>query len=339
MDDESFDALPPYPGMAFPNLATPGVPVDLEPVGGPPGPAPARVRGRLLAAALGAGAVVLLGGAFLLGRGTAHTSGSGNATATALSALVSATPVPGGGGCVAGTPRRAVAGTLQSVSGTTLTVTGPRGAPVTVMTDSQTKVTKVVKAAASDVTVGATVAVHGTAGTAAGTAGTAGTAGGTAAIAADQVAVLPAGGPGLPAVGPRAGAGAGRGVAAGLAVGTVKSVTSSGFTVTMGTTTVDVTTTSNTVYSKTVPAGVGDLTVGQPVVAAGTPNSDGSITATTIGQANSGLPFGRLPGLGFGPGFGPGSGSGHGLGPVFGPGGPRSGAATAPSTTVPSRSP
>ncbi len=229
--------------------------------------------------------MVLAAGAFLLGRGSVHTARSSLPTATALSALnsaASATTGPANAACVG--PRRAAGGTLKSVNGSTLTVTTPRGGDVTVKTDSGTKVTRIVKGALNDVTAGAVVAVHGT-------------ANGTAGIAAEQVAVLPAktpapAGKGPMAYGPKA-------QAAGFALGTVQSVSASGFTVSSGGSTITVTTSSSTAFSKTVQAGVSDLVTGQPIAVGGTPNSDGSITASTIQQAEPGVASGKLPGIGF----------------------------------------
>jgi hypothetical protein len=319
MDDTfDYDALPPYPGVPFPSAAMPSAAAVTAP-GQPPtgsGTSPPR---RWLPTALGAGAVVLAAGAFLLGRGSAPRSPSTLPTATALSALTSATAAPATAAC--GTPRGVTAGTLKSVSGSTLTVTTPKGTPVTVKTDSNTKVTKVVSGSLADVTTGATVAVHGA-------------ANGTSALTADQVAVLPAtglkpltAGPAGPA-GPASpggpgGRGAPRALAAGLAVGTVQSVSSSGFTVTSGGTTITVTTSSSTTFSKTMSAAVSDLTVGQPIAVGGTANSDGSVTAVTIEQAGTGTGLGRFPGFGIGPRPGPG----------------RLQRPVAPGTTLPSGSP
>jgi hypothetical protein len=238
---------------------------------------------------------------------------------------------PGGATCAV--PRRATIGTLKSVSGGTLTVAPPKGNPVTVKTDSATKVTKVVSAALSDVTVGSVVTVRGTpaaangssgaggaagaagAGNAAGSAGSSGAAGtggpaGAVTVAASQVVVLPAGlnlpMPGaahsVPARGPgfRPGGPAFRPGGPGLVAGTVKSVAGATFTIVEGTRVVTVTTTSATTFRTTVAAAVGDLTVGQPVAVGGVANSDGSITAATIEQGATELP-GIMPG--FGPGF------------------------------------
>jgi hypothetical protein len=240
--------------------------------------------------------VVLAAGAFLLGRGTAHQtpSSSSISTATALSALSSATTPPTNTAC--GGPRSAVGGTLKSVSGSTLTVTDRSGASKTVKTDSNTKITKVVKGSLADVKAGAIVTVHGT-------------ASGTTGIAADQVAILPAGTT-LPSKLPSAGNFGPKAQTAGIAIGTVQNVTATSFTVSSGGTTITVTTSGSTAFSKTVSATVGQLTVGQPIAVRGTPNSDGSITATEITQADSGVAGGKLPGFGFGPGprgRGPGS--------------------------------
>lgn len=299
--DDSFDALPPYPGVPFPT--SPNFPPPASPPALPP--PPSRPSRRWLAPALGGGAVLLAVGAFLLGHSTSRAPGpSATASASASLADLVAAPVAGGNPTCDG-PKRVAGGTLKSVNGSTLTVTGPKGESVTVRTDSNTKVTKVVTGALGDVTTGATVAVH----------GTASPAKGTASIAADHVAIVPAGiVPGVrpnvlkPGTGPAAGFGA-KAAAAGVAFGTVQSVTSSGFTVLSGGTTVTVVTSSMTVFSKTTPATVGDLTVGQPIAIAGTPNSDGTITAAQIEQAAAGVGLGKLPV--FGParrGLGPKSG-------------------------------
>jgi hypothetical protein len=232
---------------------------------------------------------VLAAGAFLLGRGTAHSAPSTStiSTATALSALSSATTPPTNTAC-AGPRGAGDGGTLKSVSGNTLTITNPSGASKTVKTDSNTKITKVVKGSLADVKAGAVVTVHGT-------------ASGTTGIAADQVAILPSG-TALPGKTPPGGTFGPKAQTAGIAIGTVQNVTGTSFTVSSGGTTITVTTSGSTAFSKTVTATVGQLTVGQPISVKGTPNSDGSITATQIVQADPGVAGGKLPGFGFGPG-------------------------------------
>jgi hypothetical protein len=239
---------------------------------------------------MGGGAVLLAVAAFLLGHSTARASSS-PADATTLSALSSATTATTNAPC-AGGPHQGTAGTLKSKSGTTLTVTTPKGTDVTVKTDGNTKVTKVVTAALGDVAKGTVVAVHGT-------------ANGTT-IAADHVGILPAAaanpsGPGPGGAPPGAGRPFGpKAQAAGVALGTVQSVTSSGFTLSSGGTTITVTTSSSTVFAKTVTATVNDLVTGQPIAVAGTPNSDGSITAASVAQSTIAGGLGKLPGFGFG---------------------------------------
>jgi hypothetical protein len=363
---DSFDDLPPYPGVPFsatpaptPDTPTPATPTPAATGAGGPAlepPSSSGVSRRWLGVALGAGAVVLAAGAFFLGRGTAHRS-TVAPTATALSARSSATAAANA--ACGGTVRRVVAGTLKSDSGGTLTVTPPKGGSVTVKTTSTTKVIEVVKGALSDVTVGATVSVRG-APTGTGT----GTANATSTIAAEQVAILPAnsalggalhiagpGGPGPRAFGPRAkaapgaaGPAVGAGGAAGtgsasetvrVAIGTVKSVSGSSFTISAGSnTTITITTSSSTTFSKTVQGTVASLTIGQPIAVSGTPNSDGSVTATNIEQGTTAgmgplAPFGGLGGFGgFGGvrGRGPMSGTGPGPGTTLPP-------ATSPTTT------
>jgi hypothetical protein len=298
--DEPVDALPPYPGVAFPagtNFPPPAGPPAWPPAGSaPPPPPPAR---RWPGFALAGGAVLLAVGAFLLGHVTARAASPASvADATTLNALTSATSAATNASCTG--PRRVAAGTLKAVSGTTLTITNPKGATVTVKTDSSTKVTKVVAGTLGDVTTGATVAVHGAASGATITT-----------IAADQVAIIPATSA-TPFAGPRP---FGRVAPAapnapapakmmGAAIGTVQSVTGSGFTLSSGGRTITVTTSSSTVFSETVTANVSDLVVGQPIAAGGTPNSDGSITASNIEQATVKTGLGTFPGLGFGPAVG-----------------------------------
>jgi hypothetical protein len=177
---------------------------------------------------------------------------------------------------------------------------------------STTKVTKVTTGALSDVTVGATVSVHGTA------------SGST--IAADQVAVLPAnttlpGAGGFPG-GRRFGPAGGATLPAGLAMGTVQTVSGSTFTVLSRGTTVTVTTNGSTAFSHTVAATVGQLSIGQPIAVTGTPNSDGSITAMNIEQAGTAgalAPYARPGPFRLGPGGGPFSGPGPGPGTTLPP--------------------
>lgn len=333
--DESFESLSPYPGLPFPAGQDLPPPPDSS---APPTP-PARPARRWLGVALGGGAVLLAAGAFLLGHATAPRSSTAASTAATLNALTSAPTATTNGSCAS--PRRITAGTLKSVNGTTLTVTGPKGAAITVKTTSGTKITQVVKGSLGDVTMGATVLVQGTTGSPSATGAT---------IAASHVDIA-ASATRKPPMGGRA-FGAAR-AGSGLAIGTVQSVSSSGFTVTSGSSSITVTTSSSTVFVKTVTGTVGSLTVGQPIAVGGTPNSDGSITALTIEQSDSAL--GRFPAFGAFPGvFGPGGFGGPAAPGKFGPfgqGGRRFGGfgasspvatppaatppATAPPTTVP----
>jgi hypothetical protein len=210
-----------------------------------------------------------------------------------------------------------VAGTLQSVDGkaSKLTVTDSNKQAVPVTTTNTTKITKIADAKVEEVGAGAVVAVHGT-------------ASGTNGIAADQIAILPSGT--NPAGKP------GRGAAAlqraGVAFGTADGAKGGTFTVTESDgTKVTVTTLPSTKVVKATTAALGDLAVGKPIAVEGTPNADGSITATGIQQNLSSVTSG--PGrFGFG-GFGP-RGPGHGgrFGtPDSDDGSSGSGSATAPA--------
>src|SRR5580692_6942051 len=90
---DNFEDLPPYPGVQLPGAsATAGG----DARDGGPGAELAAARRRWFHGSLAAGAVILAAGACLLGRGTAHrATTNNNPTATALSALSSATtPAP-----------------------------------------------------------------------------------------------------------------------------------------------------------------------------------------------------------------------------------------------------
>lgn len=316
--DESFESLPPYPGVSLP--------LPESAPAAPPLPGPSR---RWLGPALGGGAVLLAVAAFALGRATPHQSTN---TATNLGALTAATsPAAPASGASCVSPRRVASGTLKAINGSTLTVTNAKGTAITVKTDSNTKVTAIVKGSLGDVTKGATVVVEGTSsGTGAATAITAS----HVDIAGITLPASPAGGARVFGPGPKG--------TSGLALGTVESVSSSGFTLSSGGNTITVTASSSTVFAKAESIAASALTIGQPIAITGTPNSDGSITALTIEQADSSL--GKLPAFGLVPAVfgGPasfGGPGGFGFGPLRlgpfarrGPGGPPA-TATPPTTT------
>ncbi|HSS10210.1 MAG TPA: DUF5666 domain-containing protein [Acidimicrobiales bacterium] len=263
-------------------------------------------------AAIAGGAVAIAAGAFFIG----HAAGSsGNTSVQPISTAnaVNAADAASNGStssaqCTLG---NVAAGTLKSVKGTTLTVTDRSGKDVTVTTSSSTKITKVVNGSLSDITPGVVIGVHGT-------------ASGQSGINADDIAVIPA--QKAPNLG-KLPQGAGRfGQRLGLAFGTVKSV--SGNTVVVQEadgTTITVTTSSSTKIQKTVNAQPKDLTVGQPIVATGTANANGSIAASNVVQGSVDLGF---KGFGLG-GLRPGD-LGHFRAPFAGGEAPAS-----PSTTAP----
>jgi hypothetical protein len=108
-----------------------------------------------------------------------------------------------------------------------------------------------------------------------------------------------------------------------------------------GGTTITVTTSSSTTFVMTESVAVSQLTIGKTIVAAGTPNSDGSITAVAIDQGAGSFPGlggpGGLGGLGgFGPGFGGRFGGDRG---GFGHGGFLPGTGKAPAAGSPTPAP
>jgi hypothetical protein len=242
---------------------------------------------------IAAGAIAFAAGAFFIGRATtSRPAASSDLSATQANVAAATTPgAPAAGSatasCAGPDDRHAVAGTLKSNDKSKLTVTDKNNKSVTVNTTPQTKVTKIVDGKVSDVANNAVVTVKGTAGA-------------NNTIAADQIAILPSG------TTPPAGKFRGRMGSAmqqvGVAIGTVSKANNGTFTVTEPDgTTVAVTTSSSTKVAKATSATVGDLSVDKPIVAEGTANADGSITANSIQQNTSTV----LPGAGkLGPGFG-----------------------------------
>jgi hypothetical protein len=177
-----------------------------------------------------------------------------------------------------------VTGTVASVSGSTVTVTTPDGASQKVLLTGSTTYTLGRSAATKDAVV-AGVRIH-----AEGSLGSDGT------LTATSVVVEPA-----------------------RALGTVKEKSSSSITLTQRDgSTIVVKVTSATTYAVegVASATLADIAVGAQVMASGTSNTDGSLTATSV-QA-------RAAGMDGGPGMGGGWGRGHGPGgdgfPGWGPG-------------------
>jgi len=196
----------------------------------------------------------------------------------------------------------AVAGTVASLSGSTVTLTQRDGSTSKVILTGSTIYQVAGQAATKDAVVsGARIVARGTLGT-------------DGTLTATSVEVAPAG-----------------------AAGTVKEKSASSLTLTTREgSTVVVKVSSSTTYQVggiTTPS-LADVKVGDVVIAAGTRNADGSLSATIVRSHAAGQPGG--PGDGFGRGgFGPGDGFGRGgmRGDGFGwgfPGGPD--ASPAPST-------
>lgn len=277
---------------------------------------------RFVPYAVAAGALVIAGIGYLAGSAHAGTTNNTQkvAAANVVNADLAAATTPTASTAVCQTPRRGVAGTLKAINGSSLTIARSGGGTVKVTTSPATTVRKTVSGAVSDIKVGQTVAVRGT-------------SSGPNAIAAGQVALLPTEvGQKLTQLPPIAGRFAQRAPQLGFAVGTVAKAANGTFTVTEpGGTSVAITTSSSTKVIKTVDVAVKDLTLGQPIVAIGTVNSDGSVSATQVDQGTADFGFGF--GTGFGP-FGPGFGA-------FGPGrfGGRKGTGNVPGTPAPPAAP
>jgi hypothetical protein len=225
-------------------------------------------------------AVVLAVGGFF---GIKAAGGSSTKSSTAAAAG------PGGGQRGGGT-----VGTLQSVDGSTLTISSFNGGNTTVITSSSTKFMKAVTGALSDIKVGDHVAVMGT-------------ADGTNAITAQRITDngtnnnFGARGQGGPRNGTRPGGNApnanppaGAPNPGGFANGTVKNISGTIVTVaeTNGTT-VTVNTGSGTTVSVLRASSLQGLITGQQVRVAGTTNSDGTVTARTVEQGLGGFGAGR----------------------------------------------
>jgi hypothetical protein len=256
-------------------------------------------RTRVVAAAA---VVVLAVGAFF---GVKAMAGGGSSTSAATQGA--------GNGAGRGNPGgRGTAGTLQSVDGSTLTVAifnrgangnNAGGGTTTVITNGSTKFYKTVTGSFSDVKAGDRVTATGTPD---------GTNSLTAARITDTGTMMGAfggagGGPG--GGGGRFGGngtengngaappsslpnGAARPDPNSFANGTVKSISGTTLTVTQQDgTTKTVNTNGSTVVSVLKAVSINDLTTGQPITVRGTPNSDGTVTASNVVQGLGG--FGR----------------------------------------------
>jgi hypothetical protein len=240
--------------------------------------------------AAGAAVLLVVGGFF----GAKALSSNSNASASPSTANSGAGLNGGGRGGQPGT-----FGTIESISGDTLTVKSTAtNASVKVVASSSTRVTASTTVGLDSIVTGDRIFVTGAA------SGTAVTATGITDLGS-SAANPPNGGAGANPNRP-GGTGGGNGPAAnrggGFTTGTVTSTTPGTIVITAADGTVTtVTTSSSTTVTKNVDSSVGALKVGESVRVVGTTASDGSVTATSISQGNTG---------GLGGGFGGGAGAG-----------------------------
>jgi Domain of unknown function (DUF5666) len=226
-------------------------------------------KGRLLVAA--AAALVLAAGGLSYGlvRGL---GGNGNSSVVAAAGVTAVSGCPG---------LAATAGMLERVTGTSLVLKAPGGAPETVTTSASTKLSREVAGTVSDITDGANVVVFGP--------------GAHGGIAARRIVIsaLPELSSGPPPPRLRHGHGHPPGHAqkpnssppGGRAGGTVADASSGSFTVIMpGGYHLRVTTSSATTVYAQATATLGQLQEGGFVVAAGSVKADGALAAATVEQ-------------------------------------------------------
>jgi Domain of unknown function (DUF5666) len=192
--------------------------------------------------------------------GTPSASSSSTARPTASSSAGASTSSP-----TAPTPAPAgkdrAFGLVDSVSGGTVMVTGPKG-PATVDVAPSTRVTQLTAAHLADVIAGECVAVHPTKGS-----------GGQSPVTAAAVLVTQAGDGRCGQAGPR-----GHGVG-----GTVASVNGSSIVLTAADNSqVTVTVTSRTRYAKRSTADTSAIAAGQCLMARGTKDGSGNLAATAV---------------------------------------------------------
>lgn len=258
-------------------------PLDVEPAdeqwpAAPVSSSAGRRRGRLVGVV---GGSVLLAGATFFGMRTLRTGG--------------ASPAPARAATAGAQQRNGVSGTLVALNGSTLTVSAAGGRITTVETSASTLVTATVPGTLADIEVGDRVVATGTgAGTAVLAAQSVSdtgtiddTRGGHAGSPdGDQPGGAGAGGePNAPHDGADSADAENEAEPGGFAAGTVKDVSGTTITITQNDgTTMTLTTTPATTFSLVEPTSVQQLKIGQPVVATGTINGDGTVAATEVRQ-------------------------------------------------------
>jgi hypothetical protein len=279
--------------------------------GPPPAASPGWWTGRRTVAAVGVAAALAAGGYGIAvatgGRGAAPTVAAAGAAPAGLAENSSAT-ARGPGGCGTVVVQRGLAGTLKSDNGSSLTVQTPGSATRTVKTSASTTVVRIAAGSLADVSNGDQVLVFG--------AYTNGD------IQARQITVGNAFGETAKPLPPGAGFLQGFGVAR----GTVADKSAAGFTVVAADgSKVSVTTSSSTTVATAAKITVGALQIGHRVAAAGTVDTAGTISATSVEQLDTN--DGPVPRLGFGIGggglapFGFGQRTAHSGAPSDGPNG------------------
>jgi hypothetical protein len=191
---------------------------------------------------------------------SASSSSAAKPTAGSSSSAPSSSPTaPASAPAAAGKDR--AFGLVDSVSGGTVMVTGPKG-PATVDVTPSTRVTQLSAAQLTDVVAGECVAVHPTKGS-----------GGQSPVTAAAVLVTQAGNGRCGQAGPR-----GHGVG-----GTVASVNGSSIVLTAADNSqVTVTVTSGTRYAKRSTADTSAIAAGQCLMARGTKDGSGNLAATAV---------------------------------------------------------
>jgi hypothetical protein len=193
---------------------------------------------------------------------------------------------PGASGGFGGSSRRATVGTIESVNGAAITVRTRTGQTVDVTETNSTSITKMVSISLERVRKGDSIVASGNL-----------AADGT--FVAQRITIVANA---TFVTGSQQGVGRQAGVAAGTVTGVVRGTLT--LSAPDGTVATVVTSSPSTAISTAAAASRRDLTAGQTVVVRGSPNADGSITATLIQEGNgiAGFGSGGFGGAGFGRG-------------------------------------